>query len=204
VNGRQETAPWRDTWRIDPRRHPWHNQSGGGGTRLRCSGALNRAAGRSTTRKHALWIALVALWSALAVVCQATEITSIRPVSTAVPRYGRFEVEVDISETYSNPFDPDEVDASLAVVPPSGDTLSVPAFWYQAYERSNTGTDEILTEVGDACWMARFGPSELGLHLYFIEAVDSAGYVKAGELHLSRLTCVALCATIRFVRGDVL
>jgi len=132
-------------------------------------------------QKYLQYIVLLAVCSVPASTCQATEIAAVRIDSTAALRYGKFEVEFDLSEAYDNPFDPDEIDAALTVIPPSGDTLSVPAFWYQAYERSNTGTDEILAEVGDACWMARFGPSELGLHLCAIEVTDSAGYIHSDD-----------------------
>lgn len=111
----------------------------------------------------------------------ATDIVGIEPAATVVPIYGKFEVRFDLTSAYANPFDPGEVDASLVVRRPSHDTLVVPAFWYQAYQRTSTGTDEILTADGEPCWMARFAPEETGEHIYFIRVIDASGEARSAD-----------------------
>jgi hypothetical protein len=126
-------------------------------------------------KKYALCLGVLAASLGLGSLCHATTITAIRPGVSPVPLYDRFEVEFDLSTTYVNPFDPDEIDALLVIEPPSGGPVTIPAFWYQEYERSSTGTDEILTAIGEPCWVARFTPTETGVHTYHIEVTDSEG-----------------------------
>jgi hypothetical protein len=49
-----------------------------------------------------LCLMLLAAFPGIAPVCRATGITAIRPDTTVVPRYGKFEVEFDLSMTYFN------------------------------------------------------------------------------------------------------
>jgi hypothetical protein len=111
----------------------------------------------------------------------ATGITQIEADQAAVPLYAKFQVTFQLTSAYANPFDPDEVDAELTVVTPSRDTLVVPAFWFQDFARSRTSTDEILAAVGSLCWMARFSPTELGIHTYYIGVADSTGYNRSPD-----------------------
>jgi hypothetical protein len=111
----------------------------------------------------------------------ATEIVDIEPGSATVPLYTRLQITFHVTSTYANPFDPDEVDAVLTVITPSRDTLVVPAFWYQDFVRSRTTTDEILTALGSPCWMARFSPTEIGTHTYFVGVTDSTGYNRSAD-----------------------
>jgi hypothetical protein len=62
----------------------------------------------------------------------------------------------------TNPFDPDliRLDADFAL--PSGKTMAVPAFWYQAYQRALVSGYESLTPTGGAEWRIRFTPPESG------------------------------------------
>jgi hypothetical protein len=141
----------------------------------------------------------------------ATGITQIEPDSTAVPRYARFQVEFQLTSTYANPFDPGQVDAELTVVTPSRDTLVVPAFWFQDFTRSRTGTDEILAAVGGPCWMARFSPAEIGTHTYYIEVTDSTGYNRSPDSTFEAIAssdagfvgrCAADSRLLEFSNGD--
>lgn len=62
----------------------------------------------------------------------------------------------------SNPFDPDVMRVDVLFSSPSGKTLSVPAFWYQAYRRSLSGNSENLSVFGNPEWRVRFTPAEPG------------------------------------------
>ncbi len=51
-----------------------------------------------------------------------------------VPRYGKLELAPQITTARgSNPFDPEQVDVSAQFTAPSGETLTVPGFWYQEH-----------------------------------------------------------------------
>jgi hypothetical protein len=62
----------------------------------------------------------------------------------------------------SNPFDPDLIRLDATVTSPSGRTMVVPAFWFQAYQRSLQGGSERLTVSGAPEWRLRFEPTEPG------------------------------------------
>ena len=66
--------------------------------------------------------------------------------------------------TVTNPFDPDQIRLDATFTLPSGRTMTVPAFWYQEYQRSWSGGYEILTAVGLPQWRLRFTPPEVGTY----------------------------------------
>jgi len=61
------------------------------------------------------------------------QILSFEVLTPQVARYGMCELRADVTGPWTNPFDPDQADISAQFVGPSGRTVSVPAFWYQAY-----------------------------------------------------------------------
>jgi len=63
-----------------------------------------------------------------------------------------------------NPFDPDSISLDVAFTLPSGGTVTIPAFWYQNYQRGLSGGAEYLTPSGSAEWHARFTPPEPGTY----------------------------------------
>ncbi|MCL4784140.1 MAG: DUF5060 domain-containing protein [Bryobacterales bacterium] len=94
-----------------------------------------------------------------------------RLLTPDVRQFERAEIEMASPAAPSNPFDPNvaRVDAEVAL--PSGGKLSVPAFWYQGYQRrlvnpEATGVDrvEALTPEGPAAWRIRFASPEVGRH----------------------------------------
>jgi len=95
----------------------------------------------------------------------------------SVKRYERFEATFQLDKTYTNPFDPEEIDVQAHVTTPSGRTVRVFGFWYQNYRRRVTGRSESLVPVGEPTWKVRFTPSETGLHSYTITVRDAAGPV---------------------------
>jgi len=62
-------------------------------------------------------------------------IGGIRLAQATVPRFGRVEATVDLSATYANPFDPDQVALYARVRTPSGAEATVPGFYLIDYER---------------------------------------------------------------------
>jgi hypothetical protein len=62
----------------------------------------------------------------------------------------------------SNPFDPEEITVDAIFTAPSGHSLQVLAFWYQAYSREKVEGAEKLTAEGSPEWRIRFTPTERG------------------------------------------
>ena len=64
----------------------------------------------------------------------------------------------------ANPFDPEQIVVDAVFETPSGNTLEVPAFWYQAYTRQKVDGAEKLAADGEPGWRLRFTPTESGIY----------------------------------------
>ena len=52
------------------------------------------------------------------------------------------EFRIDHVPAVGNPFDPEEIQLEATFTTPSGQSLSIPAFWYQDYSRGTTNGGE--------------------------------------------------------------
>ncbi len=99
--------------------------------------------------------------------------------SDRVGRYQRYELSFDLSRTYENPFDPDEIDVLGTFTAPSGKTVTVPAFYYRDFTRRLTGLGvEQLVPLGRSYWKLRFTPTELGSWTVTLLARDKKDKIK--------------------------
>src|SRR3974390_2719005 len=87
----------------------------------------------------------------------------IRILTPVVKQHERIEVEVSPGAAASNSFDPSEAAGDATIVLPSGRTIKVPGFWFQAFPRSiqnpsASGVERIetLTPAGPPGWRVRF------------------------------------------------
>lgn len=64
----------------------------------------------------------------------------------------------------ANPFDPDQIRLDATFTLPSGKIMTVPAFWFQGYQRGLSGGHEYLNPVGLPQWRLRFMPPESGAY----------------------------------------
>jgi len=81
---------------------------------------------------------------------------------TAAQRWQRLEFSVTSVPVAANPFDPDVIRIDATFTMPSGRALTVPAFWYQAYQRTLSGGYEYDPPTGAPGWRLRFLPVEAG------------------------------------------
>src|SRR6266566_7127767 len=72
----------------------------------------------------------------------------------------RLEFTITNVPFVTNPFDPDTIRLDATFTLPSGRTTTVPAFWYQDYQRSLSGGYEHDVATGAAGWRLRFTPPE--------------------------------------------
>jgi hypothetical protein len=111
------------------------------------------------SRWHPVW-GLVCLTVA-AVTAQAGTITiqSVTLSGTQIGLYEPLTVSFGLSKSYSNPYEPDAIDALFEFTGPSGVSRTIPAYW----------TDQ------SPAWRARIVPLEPGPHTGRIVVSDSAG-----------------------------
>src|SRR5262249_30093287 len=63
----------------------------------------------------------------------------------------------------TNPFDPANITVDATFTPPSEKAITVPAFWYQDYQRSRPAGKEQLTATNSPGWRLRYTPTETGV-----------------------------------------
>ena len=108
---------------------------------------------------------------------QALALRGARANSRQVPRYGKFELAADLSATYDNPFDPDDVALDARFTAPSGKTVGLPGFYMVEFERRVIDAGELVAPTGNQSWRARFTPTEAGAYRYELTLRDRTGTV---------------------------
>lgn len=98
-----------------------------------------------------------------------------------VERFDKFELTMDISATYKNPFDSEEISIEAHFSPPEGEELITPGFYYQNYSRQLSNNKEHLTLKGKPCWKIRFTPTQLGTYRYYVSVKDRSGFINSKE-----------------------
>jgi hypothetical protein len=84
-------------------------------------------------------------------------------IPLAAPQlWQRAEFRVEHAPVATNCFDPDLIRLDATFTPPSGRSLTVPAFWYQDFSCALTNGVEVLTPAGAPQWRIRFTPTEPG------------------------------------------
>jgi hypothetical protein len=94
-----------------------------------------------------------------------------RPV---VGVYERVELTADVSATFDNPFDPDDVAVDAQIETPDGRSLSVPGY-FDVPCQMETDTNEHLRPSGPASWRIRFTPTVAGKYRAVVRAGDRSG-----------------------------
>ncbi|MBN2450170.1 MAG: DUF5060 domain-containing protein [Lentisphaeria bacterium] len=113
---------------------------------------------------------------------QALALRGVTPGSGTVPRFGLFELTLDLRATYDNPFDPDDIEVRCAFTAPDGHAVTVDGFFYQPYalrEGSDETRTPLLDAAGEPCWKVRYTPLVTGRHTYRLTARDRPGTVES-------------------------
>ncbi|MFW6457361.1 MAG: DUF5060 domain-containing protein, partial [Planctomycetota bacterium] len=100
---------------------------------------------------------------------QENAIYNLRPNTIEVAKYDKFELSFNLSQTYSNPFDPDIVKVTGHISRPDGSVVKVPGFFYQPYRRRMSRQTEEIIPQGRSHWKIRFAPTQTGEYEYFVE-----------------------------------
>jgi hypothetical protein len=88
-------------------------------------------------------------------------ISSVQAVSPNVGLYEKFELRIDLTATYANPYDPGEIDVQAQFTSPSGKQWTIWGF-YNPSDWSRL-------------WMVRFAPTETGSWSYVVKVTDREG-----------------------------
>lgn len=117
--------------------------------------------------------------------CRGGEGLRLRPLAAEVGKYQRIDFELAVPWAYENPFDPDEVDVSLEIRTPGGETLALPAFWMQPYQRElleRGNRRDWVYPSGPAGWRARFAPAIPGRYEVVARLKDAARDIRSASV----------------------
>lgn len=105
----------------------------------------------------------------------AASIDEVTPPAIELDLYDLVEFSITLGDAYANPYDPDEIEVNLELETPGGDTIVVPAFWFEPFERSLDGDTETWTATGAGGFRVRFAPLETGSYTGLVRATDGDG-----------------------------
>ncbi|MBI5095261.1 MAG: DUF5060 domain-containing protein [Candidatus Hydrogenedentes bacterium] len=120
------------------------------------------------------------------------------PNAVSLPCYGRLELTLDLKASFSNPFDPDDVDVYAEFRSPDGAAYRANGFYTQACTRALENGAERVSATGEPFWQIRFTPNKEGVWQYTVHAKDRSGSV---ELPAAKFT-VTPSPNPGFVRRD--
>jgi hypothetical protein len=90
----------------------------------------------------------------------------IEAAQEKVGKYEKLELLIRLDTHVDNPFDPDQIDLTVLLTAPSGQHITLPAFYTQDYERRQFSQGRSgrnwYYPVGPGVWKARFAPAETG------------------------------------------
>ncbi|MBV6440146.1 MAG: hypothetical protein EPGJADBJ_01808 [Saprospiraceae bacterium] len=130
---------------------------------------------------------------------QAPVITAATPVATTIEQWGKFEVQLDIAATWSNPYNYDEIRVECAFIAPDGATQTVDGFFMQDFQPDTQNGE--LTPVGSGTFKVRFSPGKPGVWKYNLSCANASGTGIFPEQTFTA-TAVASPKNKGFVRGN--
>jgi len=108
-------------------------------------------------------------------------IHDVRLSMDKVPQFHVVDAAVDLSATYDNPFDPEDIRVDAQIITPSGRAMKLPGFLYQGFEAVYEDDLELLSLDGKPVWKVRFAPTEIGTYSMIISARDRSGDVASEQ-----------------------
>ena len=106
---------------------------------------------------------------------------SVKLSRTEVGQYAKVEMTFAVGGTYTNPFDPQQIDVAADIRTPSGKRILMPAFFYQDFRRTEDGIQPVRTFA----WQVRFAPVEVGRHTFRIVAANRGQRDTGAEGHFT-------------------
>ena len=92
--------------------------------------------------------------------------------NTSLPKLNKFELTVNLSATYTNPYDYDDIAVQCIFIAPSGKKDTVDGFFMQDYILGGSGN---LTPTGTGDFKVRYAPNETGNWSYDISCTSTGG-----------------------------
>ncbi len=104
---------------------------------------------------------------------------SISPNKDTIGKFEKFEITVNLTAVFTNPFNKNQINLRAIFVSPSGKKDTISGFYYQDFIR--TGPPETLYINGQPHWKIRFTPYEVGSWSYRLFCTDINGSVQSEQ-----------------------
>ena len=148
---------------------------------------------------YPLFLAINFLALQTALNAQVPVINGATPASAQVEQYGKFEVALNLTATYANPYDYEDVRVQAVFTGPDGIPETVDGFFMQDYTVSNPQTGAIVPS-GAGGFKVRFSPDQTGTWTYTLSCTNASGM---GTFPAQTFECVAPSAGNQgFIRSD--
>ncbi len=105
-----------------------------------------------------------------AVAAEALAISALKLSSKAVRQYEKLEFQFLLNRAFRNPYDPKQIDVSIEVTDPTGETRIHPGFFDEPFALVDTDGTESVKRSGQPSWKVRIAPSLVGTHEWKIVA----------------------------------
>ncbi len=116
-------------------------------------------------------------------------VINVNPVSNTIALYSKYEMQFDLTTSFSNPFDPSVIDIQAIVTSPTNLISTTFAFWYQPFTISGgVNTAEIYTASDTTHWLIRFTPTQVGNYSYVIQVNSVPGNSVSSTLYFTAVT----------------
>ena len=99
------------------------------------------------------------------------QIQSTTLVTKSVSQYQKTDWNIEVTSTFTNPYDLNEITLDLILTSPAGEKLVQPCF----FESGTTGNQSL--------WKARFTPREKGKYSYHFELKKASGEVSSSQIN---------------------
>ncbi len=104
---------------------------------------------------------------------QAPVFNSVTPNSTTIAKYDKFELTIDLTAAYTNPYNYDDILTQCIFMAPSGRKDTVDGFYMENF--SLNATTGALTDLGTHNFKVRYAPNETGTWHYVLSAKNASG-----------------------------
>ena len=108
----------------------------------------------------------------ISVRAQAPVFNSVTPNTTTPLKLDKFELDINLTAVYTNPYDYDNIDVQCIFFAPGGRKDTIDGFFMQGY---NLNGDNSLTVTGAGSFKVRYAPNETGTWSYVLSCTNTSG-----------------------------
>ncbi len=139
--------------------------------------------------KKCLLVILIAISCDVKTSAQAPVFNTVTPNSTSFAAMDKFELTIDLTAGYTNPYDYSDIAVQCFFTSPSGKKDTVDGFYMEDYVLDTT--DGNITPTGTHHFKVRYAPKEAGTYSYVLMCTNKEG---AAKQMAQTFTCTALAA----------